>query len=82
MNHPEVEEKWEPLLAKDQVFHVSEDGNVVVAGTRAGGMFGSIVRKRAGTWMKQTQPMVILLGPAIYARLGKGDFRMGSELIG
>lgn len=73
-------EKWVRLCPSDIVYVHGNDGNVLVYGTRAGAMFGAIVRKRDGKWYKRESHLVILTGTAIQEKRNRGDYTYGRDM--
>jgi len=68
------EEKWVPVGPRDIVFTTPDDGAIIVAAIRGNAMFGSLVRKRGGKWMKRELPLVIVNGQLIYRKFAGKDY--------
>lgn len=73
-------EKWVRLCPSDIVYLDRDFGSVVVCGTRAGTMFGSIVRQLDGLWYKRESSPVRLTGAEIQALRDSGDYTYGRDM--
>jgi hypothetical protein len=73
------EQTWIPVDANDTIFTTSEDGDVVAIKTDRG-VFGEIVRKRSGQWMKRTDPKVILSAQVIGDKIQAKKYKTGKDL--
>ncbi len=73
-------ERWEPLRPKDLVFETSNDGAVTVVKMRDS-VFGALVRKRNGRWMKRMDPLTIQSISYIQSLAKRKRFKKGAELL-
>ena len=75
-----ADEEWVDVDPKDIVLDVPGDGRITIVARQGETMYGALVRKRDGKWMKRVRPLEIEHAGLLREKHARREYVLGSDL--